>query len=135
VVQAESDPGKYSAENNDTHILHGVGHAHRAGPEEAQQRAEEDQRRNGQQQGERGDQNQGVAEHLLGLVFPLFAEADGDQGIAAQADQHTEGHLQLHDRKAQRRTGDAERTYPLPDENPVDDVIEGTDHHADDGGN
>ena len=67
------------------------------------------------------------------LVF-LFAEADGENRIAADSHDHRHCHDEQGDGEAYRDAPDAEAAHALPHEIAVHDVVERLDEHADDGG-
>ena len=133
VVHPETQALKDVPPQDDGEVLPGVAYCLRAGSEQRQHNVPERQAQDGDAEGDRNQQGEGVPQYLFGLRPVLLAQPYGDQGAGAHAHQHPEGHGHDHHRK-----GDAEARQGQGPDAPayvdaVYDVVEGVGHHPDDG--
>ena len=76
-----------------------------------------------------------VAQNALGGIVVSLAQLKGYERVTAAAHQHAERHHDDHGGERRGGTREAELTDAVPDEDRVDQVVDGIDEDADDGGN
>ncbi len=122
------------AQQDDGDVFPGKAQRFRPGAEQGQGAVAQQQPQDGDGQGGAHQQDEGVAQDLLGLVTVALPQADGYQRGRAHAHQHAEGHGDDHDGEGHGQTGEGQRPDPAADVDPVDKIVESIGQHADDGG-
>lgn len=133
-VEVERQVGEEIAGDDDIEVIHGVGQGLLAAAETRQQLLHENHAGNDRRQVDDQRQGQGVAQDMLGRLVRLAPQVDGDSRGRPGADQHAEGLQEKQDGERQRQARDGHRADPLPDKDPVDNVIKRVDHRTDDSG-
>ena len=120
------------AQQNDGHVFAGIADRGLAGPEEIEDRIEEQKRREAECYADDQIEHQHIAQHPLGRFVVALAQAHRNQRRGAHAHQRTERRGEVHQREGQRKARDGQRPDPVADEDAVDHVVERRGRHGDD---
>ncbi len=113
-VQTQIHVRDHVAQQNDGHVFAGIADRGLAGPEEIEDRIEEELGHKAEADTQNQIEHHDVAQHLLRrLVIPL-PEAHRHEGRGAPADQRTERCGEVHQREGQCQARDGQRTDPWP---------------------
>ena len=134
VVEAYHDVGNRRAGQDYLHELPRIGQRVRAGTEEAQYVVQKHEGQSAEDDGVDEAEHERVAQHFGGAFQVFLPEADGRYSGAARRHQRAEGNDEVHQRKRDGKSGNAQSTHAVADEDAVDDVVERGDCHPDDGG-
>jgi len=120
------------AQQNDGHVFAGIADRGLAGPEEIEDRIEEQKRHEAERYADDQIEHQHIAQHPLGRFVVALAQAHRNQRRGAHAHQRTERRGEVHQREGQRKARDGQRPDPVADEDAVDHVVERRGRHGDD---
>ncbi|MPM47077.1 hypothetical protein SDC9_93785 [bioreactor metagenome] len=136
VVQPHAGYAKDRTHQNDPQIAGCIGQHLLTCPEEGEDGGHENLSERKKEQAASAEQEERGEEDFLGLLITLLPQADGEKGRPSDAKEHSQGNEDDHDGESDGDPCDAVRPdgRAVADEDAVNDVVQGVDHHADDGG-
>ena len=133
-AHAEGEVGEDVANEDDGEVGMGVGDGLRGAAEEGEGLVEQEIGHHGNREEEEELEGDELAENLLGLVLAALAQADGEDGGGAGADEDAEGGEYHHVGEGEREAGHGIGADGATDVEAVDDVVDGLDGRGHDGG-
>ena len=135
IVQPDHRIGNGSTQQDHLHKVPRIGQGVVAGPEETQDLIQEEERDAAKQEWVDQAEHQGVVQHFRCPVHIFLPQPYGRNGRTACRNQCTESNHQVHQRESNGKSGNTHGAYAMTDKYTVDDIVQWSDCHSDNGRN